>query len=45
MDQLFSSGEQRLARFLLDKLAVRQSLLESVLRDTLAKSDGDPDDQ
>jgi CRP/FNR family transcriptional regulator, cyclic AMP receptor protein len=41
MDQLFSSGEQRFARLLVDKLAVRQTLLGSVLRDTLAKSDGD----
>jgi CRP-like cAMP-binding protein len=45
MDQLFSSGEQRLARILVDKLAVRQTLLESVLRDTLAMGDGAPDAQ
>jgi CRP-like cAMP-binding protein len=43
MNQLFNSGEQRHARLLLDKLAVRQSSLESVLRDKLAMSDGDPD--
>jgi hypothetical protein len=40
MNQLFNSGEQRHARLLLDKLAVRQSSLESVLRDKLAMSDG-----
>jgi CRP/FNR family transcriptional regulator, cyclic AMP receptor protein len=45
MDQLFSSTEQRLARLLLEKIDVQQSLLESVLRDKLAMSDGDPDDQ
>jgi CRP-like cAMP-binding protein len=44
MDQLFSSGEQRLARLLFEKLAIRQSLLESALRDNLAMSEGDPDD-
>jgi CRP/FNR family cyclic AMP-dependent transcriptional regulator len=43
MDQLFSSCEQRAARLLFDKLAFQQSLLESVLRDQLAMSDGDPD--
>jgi CRP-like cAMP-binding protein len=43
MDQLFSSCEQRVARRLFDKLAFQQSLLESVLRDQLAMSDGDPD--
>jgi CRP-like cAMP-binding protein len=45
MDQLFTSCEQRVARLLFDKLEVRQSLLESVLRDKLALSDGGPDDQ
>jgi hypothetical protein len=45
MDQLFSSCEQQIARLLFDELAVRQSLLESVLRDRLAMSDADPDDQ
>jgi CRP/FNR family cyclic AMP-dependent transcriptional regulator len=45
MDQLFSSCEQRLTRLLFDKLAIRQSLLESVLRDKLAMSDGDPESQ
>jgi CRP-like cAMP-binding protein len=45
MDQLFTSNEQRLARLLLDKLAAQQSLLESVLREKLAMSDGDPDGQ
>jgi CRP-like cAMP-binding protein len=43
MDQLFSSCEQQVARLLFDKLAIRQSLLESVLRDKLPMSDGDPD--
>jgi hypothetical protein len=45
MDQLFSSSEQRLARLLLGKIDVQQSLLESVLREKLAMSDGDPDGQ
>jgi CRP/FNR family cyclic AMP-dependent transcriptional regulator len=45
MDQLFSSCEQRIARLLFEKLAVQQSLLDSVLRDKLAMSDGDPEDQ
>jgi CRP-like cAMP-binding protein len=45
MDQLFSSCEQQIARLLFDELAVRQSLLKSVLRDRLAMSDADPDDQ
>jgi CRP/FNR family transcriptional regulator, cyclic AMP receptor protein len=45
MDQLFSSSEQRLASLLLEKIDVQQSLLESVLRDKLMTSDGDPDDQ
>jgi CRP/FNR family cyclic AMP-dependent transcriptional regulator len=39
MHQLFSSGEQRLARLLFNKLETRQSLLGSVLRDQLAMSD------
>ena len=43
MDQLFSSCEQQVARLLFDKLAIRQSLLESVLRDKLPMTDGDPD--
>jgi hypothetical protein len=43
MNQLLNSGEQWHTRLLLDKLAVRQSSLESVLRDKLAMSDGDPD--
>jgi CRP/FNR family cyclic AMP-dependent transcriptional regulator len=43
MDQLFSACEQQVARVLLDKLAVRQSVLGSVLSDALAMSDGDPD--
>jgi CRP-like cAMP-binding protein len=45
MDQLFSSSEQRLARLLLEQIDVQQSLLESVLREKLAMSDGDPDGQ
>jgi CRP/FNR family transcriptional regulator, cyclic AMP receptor protein len=45
MDQLFSSCEQQVARLLFDKLAIRQSLLESALREQLATSDGDPDDK
>jgi CRP/FNR family cyclic AMP-dependent transcriptional regulator len=45
MDQLFSSCEQQVARLLFDKLAIRQSLLESVLREQLAMTDGDPDDK
>ncbi len=45
MDQLFSSCEQQVARLLFDELAIRQSLLESVLREQLATSDGDPDDK
>jgi CRP-like cAMP-binding protein len=42
MHQLFSSCEQQVARLLFDKLEVRQSLLESVLRDKLAMTDSDP---
>jgi CRP-like cAMP-binding protein len=45
MDQLFSSSEQRLARLLLGKIDVQQSLLESGLRDKLMTSDGDPYEQ
>jgi CRP-like cAMP-binding protein len=45
MDQHFSSCEQQVARLLFDRLEVRQSLLESVLRDKLAMNDADPDDQ
>jgi hypothetical protein len=45
MDRLFSSSEQRLARLLLEKIDVQQSLLECVLRGKLAMSDGDPDNQ
>jgi CRP/FNR family cyclic AMP-dependent transcriptional regulator len=43
MEQLFSSREQQTTRLLFDELELRQSLLESVLRDKLALSDGDPD--
>jgi CRP/FNR family transcriptional regulator, cyclic AMP receptor protein len=35
MDHLFCSSEQRLARLLLEKIDVQQSLLESVLLDKL----------
>jgi CRP/FNR family transcriptional regulator, cyclic AMP receptor protein len=45
MDQLFTSNEQRLAHFLLDKLNAQQSLLESVLREKLPISGGDSDGQ
>jgi CRP/FNR family transcriptional regulator, cyclic AMP receptor protein len=45
MDQLFTSNEQRLAHFLLDKLNAQQSLLESVLREKLLISGGDSDGQ
>jgi CRP-like cAMP-binding protein len=43
MGQLFSSCEQRVARLLLDKIDVQQSLLESVLLDKLPVSAGGPD--
>jgi CRP-like cAMP-binding protein len=45
MEHRFGSSEQRLASLLLEKMDVQQSLLESVLRDTIMTSDGDPDDQ
>jgi CRP-like cAMP-binding protein len=45
MDHFLSSSEQRLARLHLEQIDVQQSLLEFVLRDKLAMSDGDPDGQ
>jgi len=45
MAQLFTSCELRLARDLLDKVNAQQSLLESVLSNHLAMSEGDPIDQ